>query len=360
MFAKLPRTKIPGLLGHTFDPKDVYEDELLSGVTDVDVEEVIKRPSYISPQQVKFINQGIWPFCTCMAVTGAVTDNLGLMDDPLSPTKLFFDIHGSLKGSNVRDALNMGTKGLMTLSECPMPEDIWDDSTFAAYRTKVNAIAHKESEAKIDGFAAVRLDSDSLRRAIVKYKEVIIGGYAHKGWFTPYTTRKGSPDDHVIRLKGWDMNGWIRQDSITDSAASDGTYTLSKDYNFYFAYVLTDVTPAARAEIYKKRKEGFERCLNHYGKPRDFEAEQAAAMLLVAEFTKFHNQSVWEAAGKFWTVYINAVAYGGYSISYFKGMGPLSQWFPGDVINDCYNWRRTGQHIFDFNLTREEWVKANS
>jgi len=97
-----------------------------------------------------------------------------------------------------------------------------------------------------------------------------------------------------------------------------------------------------------ERAEGFEHCLNHYGKPRDFALEQKVAAKLVKEFQKFKNQSVWEAAGKFWNVYTNAVAYGGYSISY--GI----TWMPGDVINDCYHWRRTGEHIFDFNKLRSE------
>ncbi len=127
---------------------------------------------------------------------------------------------------------------------------------------------------------------------------------------------------------------------------------MSQNYTFNFAYAVTEL-PADWKELRDEaRKKDFipeptspyPSVLDHYGKQRNLELEITTANEMLARFKVFNNKSVTDAAGRFWPVYTNAIAYGGYSYT--------------DIINDCYHWRRTGTHIFDLNhKTREMWLK---
>lgn len=130
----------------------------------------------------------------------------------------------------------------------------------------------------------------------------------------------------------------------------EGEYYLDWNYPIYSAYELTASMPFDWKETQQANLDKeFGLCLNHYGYPRDLSKEQFVAGEMVRAFKAFKNESVYQAAGKFWTVYVNAIAYGGYSLEYYR-LGV--KWTAGDVINDCYHWRRTGEHLFDFNKLR--------
>ena len=349
MFEK-PLPNVSGLLPDTFDPKDVWVDELLGG------EEEIHIPSEYKIKDLEFEPQGSYPFCVAFSVTKLVEEFLRKKHGvkyTFSQPKLFYDAGGSIRGTYFRSGLNVAKQdGCMSYGKAPMPEPIWGNDQFYELQGKYKAIPYKGDEPKILGYARVNGYSDiELKEAVLKHGPILIGVAASGGYWSSYTKRAKTTDNHACILVGWDEHGWIVFDSLQPRTDFSGYHTLDKSYTFSSAYAVVEVEdPQWREKVYEKRKEGFEHCLNHYGQPRNFPAEQEAAALLTKEFKKFKNQSVWEAAGKFWTAYVNAVAYGGYNASYMK----WGLWQSGDVINDCYHWRRTGQHIFDFNKLRSE------
>lgn len=156
---------------------------------------------------------------------------------------------------------------------------------------------------------------------------------------------------HASVLAGWHpVKGYKVHDSLMRPPWS-GEYYLAPEYEILSAYEITKAIPANWKDLQEQaQKNEFQFCLDHYGMRRDIEKEQLVAGQMVKAFRAFNNESVWQAAGKFWTVYINAIVYGGYNLEYTK----FFKWQPGDIINDCYNWRRTGRHLFNFNLLRNQ------
>lgn len=129
---------------------------------------------------------------------------------------------------------------------------------------------------------------------------------------------------------------FIMHDSLQNHG---GRWFMPFDYPMSAAIQLTDALPPNWQEIQALALEQeFAVCLGHYGKPRDLFAEIVFAGKMASAFKKFRNESVWQAAGRFWAVYINAGVYAGYSLE--------------DLWNDCFNWRRTGQHAFNLNKIR--------
>lgn len=343
--------KVPGLVLDSFDPRDVWEDEVLSG-------EDINLPAHYRIDGLQYDYQGVYPFCVSFATTTLIEYlhkiNTGGERLQFSQPHLFFHSGGSTRGSSFRSNLNVARKnGVISYSKMPLPEPITE--LMPDWVNKLRAIADGipfKDSAKVSGYVRIGNRPDELKKAIMKYGPLLVG-VKTKGDYYTNNKHKRYPgaDNHAVLLVGWETDGsWIIFDSLNYVRKHSGYRELHSTYDFPSAYAITELPRNWRRTRDKERKKGFTHCLNHYGKNRVFRLEQEVALQLAKEFEKFDNQSVWEAAGKFWTVYINAVAYGGYNISYKK----WGMWQPGDVINDCYHWRRTGEHIFDFNKERIE------
>jgi hypothetical protein len=339
-----PKTELPGLLPDSFDPKDIWVDELGGEATRI--------PENYLVTGLGFEAQGALPFCVAFSVTKIMEHKLDNKVS-LSQPKLFYDAGGGINGSYFRACLNVAKdKGCVPYETAPMPEDFWTKREFYNLQAMYKTIPYKGDEPKVVGYVRVNgYDPDAIKRAIMEHGPVLIGVSAAGGWWKNYTTRYKKTDNHACLVAGWDDKGWIAFDSLQPRSGFDGYHNLDKTYTFSSAYAIVEVKGAKwRDKVYKKREKGYAHCLNHYGKPRDFIAEQEAAALLTKEFKKFDNNSVWEAAGKFWTVLINMAAYGDYSISYRR----LGVWKPGDLINMIYAYRRTGKLIFDPNTIHGE------
>ena len=337
-----------GFLPNPFDPRDIWEDEVLAGETK-------ELPKSYRIEGLEYERQGTYPFCVSFAVTKMVEYLYDKKGKKLafSQPHLFFHSGGTKNGSwfraNLKTALN---KGCVPHSKMPMRS-----VKFARLPDWYETMKEEALDISFTGSkkiaAYIRIDGDNhhkVKEAIRKYGPLLIGVGTGNKWYNG-NKRSRDYDNHAIALVGWNEDGtWVGFDSLQYYKGDNGYRTIHKDFGFRSVYAITALPKKAIEKAVEKRKEGFEHCLNHYGQPRNFAAEQRAAGKLVEEFEKFNNQSVMEAAGKFWTVYVNAVAYGGYSISYKK----FGRWQPGDVINDCYHWRRTGEHIFDFNQLRNE------
>lgn len=347
------KLRYPGLIQDTFDPRDVWADEIgLAGAGEL--------PEKFLIEGLNYEVQGFYPFCVSFATTTIIESKYrseNSVNIRLSQPHLFFHSGGGVKGSNFRYNLNTALdekKGCISWVRMPMPNPYTPfPNWLVELKRDADAIPFTDTK-RIAGYVRVNNDVESLKQALLAHGPLLVGVDSKSpGYYTGKASkRKNSIDDHAVVLAGWndEDNTFIRFDSLGHANVTDGYVAMSQDYPFITAYAITELPEDWREQRDVSRKTGFEICLNHYGKPRDYARELQVAADMVREFQKFNNQSVWEAASKFWTVYINAIAYGGYSLSYKK----FGIWQSGDVINDCYNWRRTGKNIFDFNKLRSE------
>ena len=343
------KMQIFGLLPDPLDPRDVWEDEL-GGEGDL-----ASLPKSYRTEGLKFEPQGRWPFCVAMSITKMFEHQragAGLEHVELSQPHLFFNGQGGKKGSYTRVLLELArTKGFRLIGDCPMPANLWNADNFFEERDKALAVPF-DGVYKIPGYTHVNPDRETLKRKIMEYGMVVVGVYAGGGYFADKTPRKGETDNHLTLLVGWDEDdSWWVFDSVQPAKNQpySGYHRLSKDYDFHQRYVIRELPEDWKEKRDQVRSEPFQNALSHYGENRNLEREQAAAKELLEAFERFKNQSVFEAAGRFWTVLINARAYGGYNVSYEKN----GQWMPGDLINWVYQWRRDPAKVpFDLNQKR--------
>ena len=328
-----------GLLPNPIDKRDLWLDELpVAGSVEV--------PSQFIIPNLRFENQGGWPFCAAFSGTKLI-ETKSEFEDEYSQADLFFKSGGSKKGTYFRAILEAArVKGLVDYEELPMPSDLYDLAEWEDLKLRSDQLVGKW---KIPGYARVANNSDEIKSAMLQYGALLVGVDATRGYFEYRAKRNQVRDNHAVLLVGWDEGSWIVFDSLERELGFNGYHHLDASYEFYNAWCILDLPPDWRKKKEETQQNEFQYCLDHYGKPRNLSKEKEVANELEREFKKFNNQSVWEAAGKFWTVYVNAISYDSYNSHYYK---PWPIWKPGDVINDCFNWRRTGKHLFDFNFER--------
>lgn len=321
----------------------IWEDELFAG-------ETTPLPSYYKVEDLLYDPQGPYPFCAATAVTTAAEyaykRDTGITKR-FSQAHLFFNGGGTKSGASATRLLNVARKnGMVLYGAMPMPE-LFEDNWCQILRKKALSIPFKDAY-KIPGFLGVVPDKDKIKKAIFNYGPLIIGVYASfiDGYYTGNGKRKTQRDNHLVVLAGWDDvdNKWIIHESQNWAKNTEGYVTLHQDYTFNCVLGIPEGLPENWREIIDEKRKAPEGALEHYGQLRVWQKEKNAEQALIDAFSKFNNKSVSDAAGRFWPIYINAIAYGGYSVK--------------DVVNDCYNWRRTGQNIFDFNYeTRDQWAE---
>lgn len=337
-----------GFLPNPFDERDVWLDEIVAGAGE-------PLPMSYRIDGLRFEPQGAWPFCAAFSVTtmveNAAARKTGIRYD-LSQPHLFFNAGGTLAGSSFRANLDFAkNSGCLPYARFPMPEDLYDLTGFEIVRESARKTPAAASSA-ISGYARVSTDREALKGAILASGPVLVGVAASGGYWGDRARRPaGKPDNHACLLVGWNDDGsWWAFDSLQPARDFDGYHTLSSDYAFNSAYVVTEL-PENWKEIRDEAREAPPNNANYYGKPRDLERERHVASEMLTAFDSFKNQGVKDAAGRFWEMYIRAVAYGGYSISYTK----WGVWHAGDIVNDCYMSKRTGKHIFNFDKLRSEY-----
>ena len=340
------REEPTGYIPDPFDHRDVFADEILGE------EEMAIPPSYII-EGLPYERQGSFPYCVSFACTTLLeylykkTGENHMFSQP----HLFFHSGGTKMGSGFRANLDvLRSRGAIPYQKFPMPDVKYGRGDGWYEETKPKALGTPfEDVMLLDGYVKVKSDSSALKKAVMSYGALLVGVQAGKGdYYTGRGVRVSDTDNHAVLLVGWDSEHWIIFDSLAWVKDAAGYGTLDISYTFNSVYAVTELPKNWKKKVEKVRSKGFGHVLNHYGKPRNLEAEQRVAVQLMDEFRKFNNRSVFDAAGRFWTVLINAVVYGGYSISYRK----FGVWQPGDVINDIFHYRRTGKHIFDFNEER--------
>ena len=336
--------KNSGLQPNPFDPRDVWEDEL-------GAHEVV-LPQHHRTEGLLFEPQGALPYCVAFATTKMAEEvwvRVGVKEQYSQPW-LFHNSGGTINGSYFRANLEVATeRGLVSYSTLPMPADIWDLKTFSWLEREALKLP-PDATKKVKGYVRVNPDPNTLKKAILRYGAVMTGVAASGGYWEDRAKRPvGKPDNHAVLLTGWSPDAWWVFDSLQPTANFDGYHTLDSSYQFLTAYGVTEL-PANWRELRDRDRASPKGNTERYGRPRDYAAEVSFASEMLATFKRFRNQSVLEAAGRFWEMYIRAGVYGGYNLSYTK----WGRWMPGDILNDCYNWRRTGYHLFDFDKLRSE------
>lgn len=330
-----------GFIPDSFDPKDFWRHEFYAG-------EKADFPKKFVVENLSFKDQGQFPFCGAMACTTAIQQKFKEADGreyEFSQMHMFFHGGGQPYGSSIRGNLDVAVNnGVIPYKSLPLPEKINDrfDGWYETLKKTALNTPFRDAK-KIPGYARVIPTEAKIKTAILEDGGLIVPVAAYGAYFTQDGSRRvKGEDNHLVYLKGWDENFWYLHDSL--SWKTNGERRLSLDYQFASAYSVLDLPANAREISDAGRAAVAPNALDHYGQKRNFERETAVANELVIRFKAFKNQSVFDAAGIFWPVYINAIAYGGYSYT--------------DVINSCYNWRRTGQQIFDFNReTRLQWAQ---
>lgn len=338
--------KNPGLLPDNFDPRDAWLDEVLGG------DEEIVIPKRFRVEGLKYEPQGAYPFCASFATTTLLEYKYSKENEvkTLSQPHLFFHAGGTATGSTFRGNLDvLCKKGGVAYDQMPMRNPKFGREPNWLEEMRAEALSKPFVDPTLLGnYARVQPDAEKLKLAMLKHGPLLIGVYAGGDYYRGGFKRASNVDNHAVLLAGWDENNWIIFDSLWWVEKMGGYGTISLEYPIFSAYAATELPKNWKKQVEKVRSKPFQNALDHYGKQRNVEAEVRFAAQLLDEFKKFGNQSVLDAAGRFWTILINAGVYGGYSLTYYK----WGRWYPGDLINFVYHWRRTGEYIFDLNKTK--------
>lgn len=310
-----------------FDYRDAYKD-LIVGSSESEVKDIDWSPKLTKAYQN-------WkPFCVYYSLLKKIMFKLGNGDN-FSEDGAAIKCGVGKNGTTWNNALS-GIKdfGVWLQNDFPnYPSTLtWDDwDSMFRYDKSIDNKLRKFSKL---GYWHITPRLDIIKREVQDDPMVVVIGLG-KSFGT--NSDLVEPPTKITAYHSTVLAGWKESKGYKiDDSLPKGEYYLTPDYPIIAALKITDVMPDNWKEIQSEnQKKEFNNCLNHYGKPRNIIAEQVVAGKMVEEFKKFKNESVWQAAGRFWTVYINAIVYGGYTYL--------------DVINSTYLWRRTNNHAFNFN-----------
>lgn len=293
-----------------------------------------------------FRSQGASRYCTAFAGT-AIASIFNRKEQPdsvpvlFSPAELFFRSGGSLQGNSLLNTM-MAMRETLVL-ESDVPTEIPDGWGAAVYnRLKAKSIASEAQKEAGKPFAIKSISNvtptDKWLKAALKTSPVMIAipigaGYSKKVAPNPVKIN----DYHAVVLLAVEEDGTkIIFDSLTFTSGFNGIHRLAPDYDILYALSAIDLPNDWYPIQQEAKTKPFEHALNHYGERRNFLSELEKANIL--RVTLRNHPTLLAGAGKLWTVLVNAIAYGSYSIQ--------------DILNHLTNLRRTGQPIFDLNVKR--------
>lgn len=333
-------TPRPGLiLDSPIAISELPDFEILSGGSD---EESGSWLSYVP----RFRSQGPTRYCTAFA-GAAIASMFNKKEHPqeteatFSPAELFFRSGGSLMGNSLLNTM-LAMRDTM-IFESDVPTKIPDGWGTGVYN-RLKKISYSSAAQKEAGkpFAIKSVSNvtptDRWLRAALKQSPVMIAIPIGAKYNSPVAPNPPIANDyHAVALLCIENDGTkVVFDSLSFTADFNGIHKLAPDYDILYALSSLDL-PNDWYETQQKAKQSpFLFALNHYGLPRNYFAELEKANLL--NVTLKSHPTLLAGAGKNWTVLINALAYGLYSIQ--------------DVLNHLTQLRRTGESIFDFNTKR--------
>jgi hypothetical protein len=210
----------------------------------------------------------------------------------------------------------------------------WNYNTLVGM-AKASAMAlDKGRKYAMKSYVFVTPDRDSVCEAL-KSSPIYTGiGIGSGYWRDPAPVTWSYGDYHAVVITAVDSQGcYVIKDSIAPRGDFDGFHRLAPDYPLFSAIAFVDLPDDWQAKQESAKNADYAFCLSHYGKMRDFKLEQKIAVQLSDASRR--NPTVASYIGQLFTVLINAVAYGRYSIQ--------------DVLNHFTSIRRGQGPIFDLN-----------
>lgn len=333
-----PSTVSSGLLVDTADRLEhLPRHELFAGAPPAD--SVEKDWSPFCPP---FRYQGSSWWCTAFAGTsiGYIFEKKQNRESPLfSPMELFYRTGGSTNGNYLVSTTRGMCKTLVLESDVPtvLPND-WGTAQFLKYQNLAHA-----SEAALETGVKFRLRSaaivkdglPSMQNAL-NVSPLLIAVGIGRGYFDKVAPRQTSYSAYhaVVLTKIEDDGSYKIFDSLTQKRDFDGFHHLASNYEILLAVSFIDI-PENWKDIQNKDTQDH-KALSHYGKKRVLSFEQIKADALLHELKR--HPTLTSYFGREWTICVNALAYGDYSIQ--------------DLLNHYTYMRRTGRPIYDLNLLR--------
>jgi len=293
-----------------------------------------------------FRYQGASVWCTAFAGTaiGYCFEKKEQGSSPIfSAMELFYRSGGSLNGNYLIKTADEMEKTLVLETEVPTPiPDGWDINRFQTYKAASYASAQELSEGQkyaLKSAASVNTDKVSLRSALVSSPLMVAIPIGRGYWENPAPNPPTNTINayHAVVLVDIDAQGnYVIFDSLTNRQGFDGFHLLASDYPILYALSFIDL-PDNWKDIQQEQNEITHfGALDHYGEKRNFALEVRAANDLTLAAKK--NPTLATLIGRQFTVYVNAVSYGNYSLQ--------------DILNSATSVRRGQGPIFNFDLKR--------
>ena len=287
-----------------------------------------------------FRNQGSSWWCT--AYTGTAIGSIFEKKETgntvvFSPMELFYRTGGLVSGNSASRTAEGMKKSLVLEKDVPT---IVPDGWGLSYWSKASRIAGASQDAlergkryAVKSYVNVTPDKSSLRQALVKSPLAVVIGVGKGYWNDPAPAVWDYSAYHLVVLVKIEPDGRYKIfDSLAPRAGFDGFHHLASNYPILHALAFVDLPDDWQGRQIDNIKLDNKFALDHYGEKRILIDEQYAASKLNME-SKEHPE-IAALLGKDWLVYVNACAYGGYSVQ--------------DVVNHCFSIRRGKGPIFDF------------
>lgn len=348
---KEPFISNSGYIESPFDPRDVWEDEILAG----DVQPPPTPASY-KVEGLVFKPQGAWPVCvaaSCLTLLEHKLKGRGF-DEYLSRLHAFFHGGGTREGAWFRAVLDvLRLQGAQLNEVLPMPENLYDLTSFDALHVKALETPFEPGTGGL-GYVRIIPTRERLKQAIVAHGPLLVGVAAKdNAYWDPAHKRVEWPDNHAVLLVGWtEDDHWIVFDSLQPHRGFDGYHTLHSSYTYNSAYAMIKL-PAGWRELRDKAREVAPTNANRYGKPRVYQAEVDAGFTMLRQMERFLSKPVVDRYGPRWEAAIRAVVYGGYRIT---EPHPIFRWRsrPSDILRDAEILMLTGKPLYDFDIPRSQ------
>lgn len=291
-----------------------------------------------------FRTQGASFWCTAFAGTSIayMFEKAQNGSSPLfSPMELFYRTGGSQWGNYLLNVAKGMQESVVAENDVPTPiPDGWDADRFAAYRNRAKAPQGAYEDGKkfrLGGVANVRPDLASMRSALqVSPLYVAIG--MGRGYFDKIAPRQSSYSNfHAVVIPKIESDQTMKVfDSLTQTQKFDGFHHLAPNYEIILALSFIDIPDNWKnIQDAAMNQHG---ALHQYGERRMLVVEQMRATELSNAI--IYHPTLTGFIGRDWTICVNALSYGGYSIT--------------DLLNHYTNIRRTGRPIFNLQRKRNQ------
>lgn len=291
--------------------------------------------------------QGTTYYCTAYVATtlGALFEKIESGKSLVfSPAELFHraPYAGSLKGNYLLNAANAAKEGFVFEEDVPtVIPDRWDYETHERMKRLSQASKEQRERGKpyrIKEHAIVQPSTPYLRQAL-QVSPLSIAIPIGRGYWdkvAPAPPENSINAWHNVLLLDIDTNGVFHIfDSLKGYGGFNGNHFLAPDYPITYAMSFIDL-PNDWRDQQDKIETPHKGALQHYGEKRVLTKEQRIANEISQELKK--HPTLQGFFGREWTTIINAVSYGGYSLT--------------DLLNHFTHIRRTGKPIFDLNKKR--------